>query len=283
MKKTIFFNLNFDDFHPQTDSDGDFGGDLENGNFKYIRKLLIEFPDLKINMFTTPNWIDTPYKYHHYFYYIRKFLKFKEIVPSLKNEPYRLDKHLIWVRKVNDLINKNKIEIAVHGYYHYNPKEIIHGQEFKNLSYEESLKRIILSERLFEKCNLRYVKIFRPPGWGFSEGLLKALRELKYKAIALNQSNSRTYRLEKFYNFKNIPQNYSIKEKPYVALEQAKKYNIVFAKGHMSYKYGKEIIDNGLNEENYKNLRNTIKILKKQFVVIFLFLSEFLDFDIRKY
>jgi peptidoglycan/xylan/chitin deacetylase (PgdA/CDA1 family) len=277
MKKIILFNLNFDDFHPQTDRDGDFGGDLDDGNFKYIKAIWEEFPELKITMFTTPNWIDTPYRLHHYFYHLRRILRFKEIVPSLKNEPFRLDKHPECCNKIRELINENKIEIAIHGYYHYNPKLVIHGQEFQNLSYEESKKRILLAEEILQKVNLPFVKIFRPPGWGISEGLLKALKELNYQAIAVHSSSSRTYEIGEYYGLKTIHQNYSISEKPEIALEQAEKRGVVLAKGHMCYNYGKEIIENGLCEKNYMNLRDALYLLNQKFEIKFIFLSDLLN------
>ncbi len=104
--KEILLNLNFDDFHTQTDEEGDFGGDLENGNFRYIKALWDEFPGLKITLFTTPNWIDRPYQYHHYFYHIRKLLGIRPVVPHHNGEPFRIDKHPEWCKQVRQWIKE---------------------------------------------------------------------------------------------------------------------------------------------------------------------------------
>lgn len=276
--KDIIFNINFDDFHPQMDKFGDFGGDPKFGNFKLILELLKEFPGLKITMFTVPNWIDKPFTCSSYYYHIRKLLGMQPVVPNYKDEPFRLDKHKDWCAKVREFIKKDRLEIAVHGYNHHNPKSVIHGQEFAGLSYQESKKKILNAEKIFKKCQIPYVRIFRPPGWGISKGMFEALRDLNYIA-ATNQSNSKTFQIHKISSgvsdiggLKNIPQNYSIKDNPNEAFREAKTHGVVYAKGHMVYNYGQEIIENGLNN-NINNLQTVLKILNKKYKIKYIFLK----------
>ncbi|EKD94213.1 MAG: hypothetical protein ACD_26C00167G0005 [uncultured bacterium] len=264
--KEILFNLNFDDFHPQNDENGDFG-DLNGEVFEYLDKLWTKFPDLKVTMYTTSNWIDKPFKMSSIFYHIKRISQIKPVVPIYLNEPFRLDKHLDWCEKIKQLVLNGKLEIAIHGYYHHNPNLVIHGQEFLDLDYKKSIERITLAERMFNKCQIPFVKIFRPPGWGFNNNTIKVLKDLKYNAIALNSSGSLTHEISVFHGLKNIPQNYSIKNDPKYALIQSEKTGRVFAKGHVVYKYGKEIVENGLNEKHFNNLMNTLMELNKKYKV----------------
>ena len=167
----LLFNLNFDDFHPQKASDkADFGGDMEKGLFKHIRRIIDDFPEVKITMFTTPNWTDLPddskpvkvikhvlgMKYNHHW----------------KNDPFNLEKHPEWVQWVNEYVDKGNLEIAVHGYTHHKePSLRRHNSEFLDLSYSEANQTLEMAEKTFKKAGVKFVKGFRPPGWGYSEGL----------------------------------------------------------------------------------------------------------------
>ena len=60
-KYTKYLNINIDDVHPESGNYlADCGGDMEKGVFKYILKLIEEFPRIKVTLFVTPNWIDKP-------------------------------------------------------------------------------------------------------------------------------------------------------------------------------------------------------------------------------
>lgn len=198
---------------------------------------------------------------------MRKRLAVQPVVPCRKDEPFRLDKHPAWCEKVRKLINEEKLEVAVHGYYHHNPRQVIHGQEFIDLDYQESKKRILAAEEIFQKCDLPFLKIFRPPGWGTSPELFRALRELKYEGVGLFPSRLKQISLTTVEGLKIIPQNYSILEQPSRALKQAEETGLVFAKGHMAYQYGRERIENGLSEKTFANIKNTLRELQKKFQV----------------
>jgi predicted deacetylase len=269
----IIFNLNFDDFHPQRATDGqDFGGDKENGLFGYIKKLIDEFPDIKITMFTVPDWTDRPddakplkavkhllrLNYHH----------------SWKDEPFRLDKHPEWVSWVNEYVKRGNLEIAVHGLFHHTDKSWAHTAEFDGMGYTESLVRIKRAEEIMKNSGLQYVRGFRPPGWGKSEGMLKALADEKFDFVSLYGTPSKGKEITLVNGLINIPQNYSILEKPEEGTRMAKECGRVYAKGHFAPKHGGIKIPNGLTEENYNNLAALIRELKKNYEVEFLSMSE---------
>lgn len=265
--KQIIVNLNFDDFHPQSDVYGDFGGELEYGNFKYIRRLCNEFPGLVVTLFTTPNWIDTPFLRHPWWYRMRYIAGVRPVVPLLINEQFRLDKHPEWCAKVRSLVASGCIEIAVHGYYHHNSNQVIHGQEFHNISYDHAMQRLQKAESIFKEVKIPFVKIFRPPGWGVSNDMFKALRDMHYEAVGIDSSHSRTYNVGRYKGLKTIPQNYSIREAPGVVVALAKEQGAVFAKGHMCYTYGRETIENGLTQAYYENMRTALRLLHENYDV----------------
>jgi predicted deacetylase len=272
----ITVNLNFDDFHPQADADGDFGGDLDQGVFALLQSLWDEFPSLKITFFTTPNWIDRPYLHHRYFYHIRKLLGMKPVVPPHRDEPFRLDKHPAWCARVAALVKEGKLEIAVHGYTHHNPNSVIHGQEFDEITYADAHQKIHDAEAMFAAVGIPFVKIFRPPGWGVSLGMYEALQDLKYRAVAVLPSNSRTATIGTVNGMSAIPSNYSLNESPDIALREVRRGHALFAKGHMTYRYGMETIHNGITASSVEHIRTVLHALEQEYEVHYVGLADLL-------
>lgn len=269
-KKDISVHLNFDDFSPQASKRGDFGG-FGGYNLNRIQELLKEFPNLKITMFTVPNWIDQPYVYHRYFYKIKELLRIFPVVPPLYSQPYLLRKNKDWCELVKKLVTENRLEIAVHGFFHFNPYSRIHGQEFEGLSESAVRQRIILAEEEFNYNNIPFVKAFRSPGWGTNPYLSKVLSELGYIVNAEVSSSSKTHTMTK--NAQGLfvlPQNWSIKEDPDEAIRLADTYTTVYMKGHIAYLHGKETIENGINDQHWSNLRRALNQLEQSYNVKYL-------------
>lgn len=275
--KKIFLNLNFDDFHPQKDPD--FGGDPESGIFLLFKKLLKDFPGLKITLFTVANWIDKPRQGPNFFFYLKEKFGFKVIEPY-KTEPFRIDKHLNWSKEVRRLAEENKFEIAIHGYYHCNPYLFSHSQEFKNLGEKETEERILKAEELFKKMEIPFKKIFRPPGWGMSENLIKVLKKLNYKIISIFPSE---LKISKFGFLEGLlipPQNFRILEDPKDVINIAQEQGLVFIKGHIVQKWGSEIMRNSINKKNWENLYKTLTLLNEKFNVNYVTLEEYLNINL---
>lgn len=275
MKKVVYFNLNFDDFHPQNDKDGDFGGLNGDVNRKIV-ELWEKFPDLKITMFTTPNWVDRPFLFSKYYYYLRFLFKFFPVVKPFGDEPFNLLKHPEWCSWVRDEVKKGRLEIAVHGYNHHNPVRVIHGQEFLGLNSSEVENKLSLAEEIFERAEIPFVKGFRPPGWGMADSLTQNLLKRGYEFFGPYPSSYRLSKVGDLDGLKIVPQNYSISESASIALGQAEENGVVFAKGHLAHNYGKEIISNGLSEENFVNLMSVISSLQDKYDVRFVSLSEYI-------
>jgi peptidoglycan/xylan/chitin deacetylase (PgdA/CDA1 family) len=274
MPKIVYFNLNLDDFHPQLSPD--FGGDPERGTFKLLMSLLEEFPNLKITLFTVPNWIDRP-RICTRIWYLFKYKLGLRVIKPYENEPFRIDKHPKWCNIVRSLVKEGRFEIAVHGYNHCNPYLYTHGQEFIGLSEREVHERILRAEELFHRCEIPFVKGFRPPGWGLSAELIRVLQKLNYKFIAPFPSHLRISKIGLLEGMLVPPSNYSISENPTIALWLAEEYGVVFAKGHMVYKYGREIIENGLMDKNIENLRLVLNMLNERYEVYYVTIEEYLS------
>jgi len=248
---TYIFNLNFDDIHPESSKHiADCGGNREDGVFKYIIRLLDEFPDLKITLFVTPNWIDKPND-PLIIKTIKRCLSMK-YTNQWNNEPFRLDRHKEWCGWLDNI---NRIEIAIHGLYHHRDSDP-HSAEFKDLPYDECLKRLKVAEEIFKRSGLNYVRGFRPPGWGVSEGLFRALKDLEYSFISCHPTDMEITMIN---DIVNIPQNWDIMRSSVEdGLKLLEEHGHIFAKGHIQNRYGRDYNGNGLTEKSYENIRKLL-------------------------
>jgi len=265
-----YLNINLDDVHPETNEFiADCGGDLEKGPLKYVRRLIDEFPKIKITLFVTPNWVDKPND-PLLIKLVKKALGIK-YTNKWDNEPFRLDKHKKWCEQLNKFVRKGNIEIAIHGLYHHRNSDP-HSAEFMNLHYEECKSRLIVAEEIFKQAGLEYVKGFRPPGWGISDGLFRALKELGYLYISLDPWACRIpemtlsrYKVVVYKGLINIPQNWDIKRGTVSeALEILERHGLLSAKGHIQDRYGRDYLGNGLTEESYRNIRSLLLEIEKE-------------------
>jgi peptidoglycan/xylan/chitin deacetylase (PgdA/CDA1 family) len=271
LPEIVYFNLNFDDFHPQVNPD--FGGDPDRGAFRRLRHLLDEFPGLVITLFTVPNWQDQPRRGPRPWYLLKEFLG-RPVVRPLTEEPYRLDRHPRWCAVVRDLSSQGRLEVAVHGYTHCNPSRYAHGQEFADADETEALWRLQSAEAIFREAGIPFIKAFRPPGWGVSGGTIQALKTLRYAVFSPFPSRLRISSVGTVEGMLIPPQNYSIVEEPQVALRLAAQRGVVFAKGHMVYRYGWERMENGITDRSWANLRQVLRLLHGNFTVRYMSLMQ---------
>lgn len=258
----VMFNLNFDDLHPETDKHiADAGGEKEKGILRWFFKIKENYPKIKATFFTTPNW---KYKksYVGLEYYARRILHMKTI-QIWEDEPFRIDKHKEWCK----WLNKQKFEIAVHGLHHYQSR---HPQsaEFENLNYEEAKRRIKEAEELFKKSGLKYVRGFRPPGWGENEYLIGVLKDLGFKFISRHPSHGEE--IKDLNGIVNIPQNWDIASGTIKDVENIlKSGKPILAKGHIFKNYGRDYNANGLDEKNYRNVIKLLEWIEKNHTLKF--------------
>jgi peptidoglycan/xylan/chitin deacetylase (PgdA/CDA1 family) len=222
-----------------------------DGPLKYCKELIDDFPKIKITLFVTPNWIDLP----NQLFIKRQLLKLlgKDYTRTWEGEPFRIDKHPEWCKWLN---KQKNFEVCLHGYNHHlnrNP----HSAEFSGMVYEEARRRIKLGLALFRKAGLKHVMGFRPPGWGKSPGLMKALAEEHFKFCACDNKGNEPYKLD---SLTIIPQNWSIHQPCMI------KEGNVLAKCHIQDIYYGEKSGNGLNKINYEHVKELLSREKTRFL-----------------
>ncbi|MDI6860326.1 MAG: DUF2334 domain-containing protein, partial [Methanocellales archaeon] len=189
---------------------------------------------------------------------------------------FRLDKFKAWCEWLNSFEN---FEIANHGLYHHRDRNP-HGAEFHYMGYTECLRRLKLSEEIFQRSGLRWCKGFRPPGWGISDDLFDALRSLNYDFIACGADTTTKIsehakvsatgikgvpliRPSLYRGLVNIPQNWDImKSDVKRALDIVRCNGLISAKGHIANVYDGELIGNGLNQESFENIMALLEELE---------------------
>lgn len=123
----------------------------KNSCLGLLEDLKDHYKDFKVTLFTVPweiRWGEpTPIT-------MEKFLPFCEAVKRSSD----------WM------------EIALHGLTH------LQG-EFKDLTYEEAYKRILVGEKMFINRGITYTKIFKAPHWQLSPGSERAAMALGWKVV----------------------------------------------------------------------------------------------------
>ncbi len=271
----VLFNLSIDDVHPESSAFiSDCGGDKEQGKFRFLLDLLEEFPNMKITLFVTPDWTDKPNDYGLK-RLIKKVLKLK-YTNKWEDSPFRLDKHPEWCNWLGSYVDKGVFELGIHGYNHHNINGVAvnHSMEFIGLSYSECVRRVRLSEEIFRNAGLRFSKVFRPPGWGTTYDLLKALRKLGYSLSC----KSMNLTPEVVQDIVNIPPNWDIGEDSIEkGIEIADKYGVITAYGHITDSYGREYLSNGLNDVNTLRIRTLLRALADRFNVMLVTMADIID------
>ena len=275
----VLFNLSIDDVHPESSKYlSDCGGDKERGNFRFLLDLLNEFADMKVTLFVTPNWVDKPND-AGVMRLAKKVLKL-DYSNMWEDEPFKLSKHEEWCNWLSNYVNLGAFELGVHGFNHHNADgtAVNHSMEFVGLSYAECLRRLRLSEEILRDADLRFSKVFRPPGWGTTYELLKALRETGYalscKSIGLTP--------EVVQDVVNIPPNWNIgADSIERGVEIACRYGIVTAYGHITDSYGREYLSDGLNEVNVLRTKALLRVLTERFNLVFVTLTDILNLVLR--
>lgn len=265
MKNELIVTINFDDFHPES-VQYDFGG-LGGKVLDRLLNLNARF-GLKMTMFTVPNWQDIPYSPS------MRVLRRLDLDKGFRmiEEPFHLGKHEKWCSKINELIDEGIIEIAHHGYTHFNEKKGLHQQEFIGLSKDDVRNRLEEMVGIYKEVGIKTVPIFRPPGFGFNEHLVPALEEQGFKAIAPFPSWYALSGNAKMGSLKVLEGAVSIRS-PY--LHRSPKDSEIHFKGHCEANYGPERIENGISDnEIFFRLIERLNWMKKRFEFVPKFCSE---------
>jgi peptidoglycan/xylan/chitin deacetylase (PgdA/CDA1 family) len=203
--KQAAFTITVDDIHPEGSSDQegiDYGGDMDQGNFRFLNTLIERRPYVKITLFVIADWVARP---DYVGWKVLSALdpivsRLARVSPRLVRSTrtmmrrqrsyeqgrFRLDlkEHGKWRDWLASKVRTGNFEVVPHGLNHYNPKHENSSMEFVGLSLEESMRRLLEMEQIFESANIPYTRGFRPPGWGATQELLESLQKLGYIFLA---------------------------------------------------------------------------------------------------
>ena len=153
----IKFNLSLDDYSPRP----------QTNDLYYTDKLIEKYPEIKIDLFVSS-----------------AYARLKD------TNVYWLSQHAEWVNQVKAL--PTNYRICLHGLHHrrstqdfpWHRKPPSNNDEWQYLGYSQAifLGRKMLDE--LNKCDIKYDRVFRPPGWKISEQAVKALKDLNIDCIA---------------------------------------------------------------------------------------------------
>lgn len=150
MKRVCF---SVDDVHPAVSCDPYPALDR-------LRGLQERHPQLKITLFTTPDWRSTDPSSGR---------------PLLPEGTCRLDRHQEFCARLREWPN---VEVAVHGLSH------VPLAEFDGRTREECGRMIASAVHLFEAARVPIVPGISPPGWSAGANLLAAMRDAGMKFVA---------------------------------------------------------------------------------------------------
>ena len=147
--------------------------------------------------------------------------KDKPIVNIINKEPLYISKYKSFCKTLLSLPKEN-FQYGYHGYFHskIDRPNRSNNNEFKNLTYQETINKIDLMENEVKKSGLetRFSKIFRPPGWTISNEAVKAFLD---KGYTLHLNKNVDYDLTNINNYENKI-FYSDYAPPEVPLKQTK-------------------------------------------------------------
>lgn len=174
--------FSIDDVHPGRSSwTYDGGGDLGAGALGHVERLLGRHPQLRVTLFTTPDWREIG---------LEPVRRVVSRVPGLRNRVHlvpvhpkgamRLSRHPRFATYLREL---PQVELALHGLHHIRTGLALH-REFQGRSRAEC--RAILREAmaLFDEASLPYVPGIAPPGWDAPAGLLQAAADVGLQFVA---------------------------------------------------------------------------------------------------
>lgn len=280
------FNLNFDDFAPRTEKSGDFdyGGKPREGINALFVQLLKMNPQLKATLFTIPNSsfralgkTDSSYK--------NKFLISKPKYQKWTN----------WIH--SELVGKGQVEIAAHGYRHFQDKvkSSLQWSEFEYAKEPEIIASLTKAQKTFAAVEIEVFGL-RPPGWGLGKdfAVIGATKKLgfEYGALStpndgLNEGQKRVSNIFPVYykNLLNFPDNIGIDEpltsKKSVLDKIIIKNGLISMKGHYT---NNPQIGNRIDRKNIKNTQEYLDYLERKYPdkIWFATIKEIADFWIAK-
>jgi predicted deacetylase len=203
-RNRVLLNVNIDDFAPYCSSDGklDLGGDIHGGLAAELKRLLEDFPALRLTLFVIPDLQ----------------LARKPVCRQLRAgilEPH----NAAWLDFYRHWSQLGRVELAVHGLHHRQADNLLFQPhvEFAFKPYLAVKQAVSRATQIFAEAGLPLTG-FRPPGWGINGdlSLLQVMQETGFAYLAgssldggLNQGRQRVsnYYPSMIAGVLNLPQN----------------------------------------------------------------------------
>ena len=172
--KTAAVVFTIDDIHPGTSRDAyEAGGDLADGQFRFLLRLLAQHPQLRATLFATADWRAT------YPSLSRPLLMRIPFLRDLWCDLNTLPKGTMRLDKFPDFVdflkNLPRVEIGLHGLSHMRRGHPSHV-EYLTASETECQQSLTSIVEIFQRAGLRFVPGMSPPGWNLSPALANAMK-----------------------------------------------------------------------------------------------------------
>ena len=224
------FNLSLDDMSPHPNAGLGFE------SIKWCDKLIIKYPDIKIDLFV-------PARY-----------------ARLGQKSYNLVDHPDWVAQLNSLPTNYRINL--HGFYHRRSKKDFawhdapksNNNEWERLTFRQAECIMSKTERDFRRAGVVYERVFRPPGWHIGRAAVQFLTDQGF-VIA---GNDRYYKMHaSVKNIKWVSCSWDLIEPAPNAGKD------IYAFGHTS-----DWTNNYMNEERFNKINKLLESEGFKFVFI---------------
>ena len=202
--KKVAMTISFDDLSPVKEPGfSDFGGNLEGPCVQRFKRLMSLFPYIKVTHF------------------VPVVMSYDPIMSKFTNRENSIDdiRFLSWRQQLKRCTLSGRVEVALHGVYHYN-WQYESPAEFAGLDYDEAKDLIKKSICIMSSAGFTPLG-FRPPAWdlGHDYCAVDAARDLGLEyisasgvGIGINKNNKTVSDLYPcwFRGIINIPQNITL-------------------------------------------------------------------------
>lgn len=127
-----------------------------NNNIGLMEQLKERYPDFKITLFTVP-WE----------------IRWKA---DGQGTPITDDRWTPWVEATKQAIKDGWMEIAIHGLTHA-------PSEFLNMGYDDTRKRIIVAQKMFENRGIKTCDLWKAPQWQASDDAKRAVKDMGLRIV----------------------------------------------------------------------------------------------------
>jgi len=179
---SVYLNLNIDDLCPlYIEGEGgiDLGGGIGVGLSEAVRRLLDNFPKLRLTLFAIPS--------------CELWARQRKKSGLRYSLDISLPMHRMWLDDYKDLVRRERIEIGLHGFCHvqYENRWFSRHTEFAFKTEAQTAAVIAQGMRVFRAAGLDLTG-FRQPGWDINSdlSLIDVLRENHFLYVAGSSPNA---------------------------------------------------------------------------------------------